>query len=297
MLTGSGDCQTGLILVTTAFLIAPGMDIFAKLLTQTMSPGATVLGRFLVQTLLLLPILLISSQWGRPRPGHILAGAFLAAALLCINGALQVMPVANVIAIFFVEPLVLTVLSTLILKEPIGWRRVTAVVVGLLGALVVIRPNLAEYGPAAILPLGTAVFFAGYVLVNRVLTMDGRRVALQFWTGVFALSIISAVCVVGNQAKIAAVALSWPGSYELMLFLGMGVFAVVTHQMIVVALSLIPANVLAPMQYLEIVSATLFGWLIFGDFPDRLTWLGTAIIVASGAYVFYRERGNLEAGY
>lgn len=286
--------QTGLLLVTVAFLIAPGMDIFAKLLTETMSPGATVLGRFFVQTVLLLPLLVVFSQWSKPQWGHVLAGLFMAAALLCINGALQVMPVANVIAIFFVEPLILTVLSTLILKEPIGWRRVSAVVVGLLGALIVIRPNLAEYGMAAILPLGTALFFAGYVLVTRVLTMDGRRIALQFWTGVFSLVVITLACALGDTADVGFLSLDWPGRREIELYLCMGVFAVVTHQMLVVALSMIPANVLAPMQYLEIVSATLFGWWVFGDFPDELTWLGTAVIVASGVYVFYRERRSGE---
>ena len=282
--------QTGLLIITVGFLIAPGMDVFAKLLTQTMSPGQTVLGRFLVQTVLLLPLLALFSQWSRPRLGHWVAGFFLAAALLCFNAALQVMPIANAIAIFFVEPLILTVLSALILKEQIGWRRVTAVLIGLAGAMIVIRPNFAVYGPSALLPLGTAFGFAGYVLVNRVMTGGGQLLALQFWTGVASAVVIGVACVIGHRAALTPLVLDWPTQHEAWLFLGMGVMAVLTHQMLVLALSMLPASVLAPMQYLEIVSATLLGWWIFGDFPDFWTWVGTLIIVGAGVYVFHRER-------
>ena len=291
----SPSINTGLIIVTVTFLFAPVMDIFAKLLTATQSPGQIVLGRFLMQTVLLVPLVFLTAQWSRPRLGHWLAGGCLAVALLCLNAALVVMPVANALAIFFVEPLVLTVLSAMILKEKIGWRRITAVLVGLIGALVVIRPNWSAFGPLAVLPLGTALFFAFYVLINRVMTMGGQRIALQFWTGVASMLIIGVACVWGHASGIEVVALSVPGQYEVTLFLAMGVIAVVAHQMILLALSMIPASVLAPMQYIEIVSAVALGWWVFGDFPDALTWLGTAIIIASGAYVFHRERRVSEA--
>ena len=152
--------QTGLLIIAVTFLFAPGMDILAKLLTAFHSPGQVVLGRFLVQTVMLVPLLAFAAQWSRPRLGHLLAGSCLAAALLCLNAALTVMPVANAIAIFFVEPLILTVLSAIFLKETIGWRRIGAVIVGLIGAMIVIRPNWAAFGPLAVLPLGTAIFFA-----------------------------------------------------------------------------------------------------------------------------------------
>ena len=284
------DRHTGLVIVSVTFLVAPAMDIFAKLLTATQSPGQVVFGRFLVQTLLLVPLIAWAGQWTRPKSGHWIAGACLAAALLCLNAALVVMPVANALAIFFVEPLILTVLSALILKETIGWRRIAAVAVGLAGALLVIRPNWAAFGPLSVLPLGTALFFAFYVLINRVMTMGGQRIALQFWTGVSSMMIIGVACAAGEFFETDVLALATPGNYEIKLFIAMGVLAVIAHQMILLSLAMIPASLLAPMQYLEIVSAVALGWWVFGDFPDLLTLMGATIIIASGAYVFYRER-------
>lgn len=290
MLSVPHTAREGLILATIAFLIAPGMDVFAKLLTETLSPGMIVIGRFGMQTLLMVPLLVFAGQVIAPRRGHWAAGFFLAFALLTINAALAVMPIANAIAIFFVEPLILTLLSALILKERIGWRRISAVFVGLLGAMVVIRPNFEEYGTTALLPLATAVFFACYILVTRVMSQQGDRLALQFWTGVTAMLVMIAAAAVAHSTPLPTIELSVPTLYESTLFLAMGAFAVVSHQLIVNALARTEASVVAPMQYLEIISATIFGWWIFSDFPDLLTWIGAGIIIASGVYVFHRER-------
>ena len=290
--------QTGLILVTVAFLYAPLLDVFAKLLTETISPGMVGLGRFALASVILVPLVTITRQWGAFRRGHMLAGSLLAAALLCFNSALQVMPIANAIAIFFVEPLILTVLSALILQEKIGWRRIAAVCVGLVGAMIVIRPNWAAFGPAAALPLGTAILFAFYMLVTKVMVTDGKPLLLQFWTGVAASGVLLGATVSGTQADVSVLVLTWPSWAEVRWFLCMGVVAVAAHQMIVLALARIDASVVAPMQYLEIFSATLLGWWIFGDFPDLWTWIGTGIIILSGIYVFHRERrrGQHQAG-
>ena len=109
---------------------------------------------------------------------------------------------------------------------------------------------------------------------------------MQFWTGFFA----TLVLLIGLGAKFllvpefgGLVPLNW---MEIGLFIGLGTLAAVAHQLIVQALSRIEAGVAAPYQYLEIASAIFLGWLVFGDFPDPLTWFGTAIIVASGVYVF-----------
>lgn len=282
--------QAGVALMASAMFLAPFMDMLAKLLTETMSPGAIGLGRFVAQSLILLPFVLAAGQWGRPTRMHLLAGIFLGAALLSINAALKHMPIPNAIAIFFVEPLILTVMSAYLLGEGLGWRRLAAVTAGLIGAVIVIRPNWAAFGPAAIYPLITAVCFASYLLITRVMAQKGGRLGLQFWIGVSAMASLAIATAIGDRAGAPALALAWPGRYELSLLALMGILAAVSHQMINNAFARAEAGALAPLQYLEIISATLIGWFVFRDFPDRLTWVGTAIIVGSGIYVFYRER-------
>ena len=282
--------QAGVALMAGAMLFAPFMDMFAKLLTETMSPGAIGLGRFLAQSLILLPFVLALGQWRRPSWLHLLAGCFLGAALLSITAALKHMPIPNALAIFFVEPLILTLMSAAILGAKLGWRRLAAVTVGLVGTLIVIRPNWAAFGPAAVYPLITAVCFAGYLLITRVMTQQGGRVALQFWIGVFAMGALAVVTLIGDHFGAPALVLSWPGQWELLLLACMGLLAAVSHQLIANAFARAEAGALAPLQYLEIFSAVLIGWFVFADFPDRLTWAGTAIIIGSGIYVFYRER-------
>ncbi|MGF1446812.1 MAG: DMT family transporter, partial [Pikeienuella sp.] len=278
--TPDAATRTGLALMIGAMLLVPGLDVFAKLLMERLSPAQVGAGRFLAQTLLLLPVVIVAGQLMRPKPGHVAAGLLLGVALLCFNHALREMPVANAISIFFVAPLILTLLAVPVLGERIGWRRLAAITVGLVGALVVLRPNLAAYGPAAGFPLATALFFSCYMLVTRVMSQTGGRLALQLWTGVFALLPLSVGMAIGPLTG-APAALLWPTWVEFGLFFSMGALAAIAHQMIVLALSRLEAGAVAPFQYLEIVSATLLGWAIFGDFPDALTWTGTALIVGA----------------
>lgn len=282
--------QTGLALVTVGFLIAPGLDVFAKLLTANHAPGMVGVMRFASSAAILLPLMLIAGQWSRPRLAHLLAGLFLGLALMTINAALKVMPIANALAIFFVEPLVLTLLSALILKEKIGWRRISAVAIGLVGAMIVLRPNLAAYGPSAAWPLATAFFFACYMILTRVMTLSGKLLAMQFWVSLSAVGVLGTLVLIHPPSVSGLLAASLPGPSELWLLPAMGILGVIGHQILAHGLKRAEASLIAPMQYLEIVSAVLFGWWIFNDFPDMMTWVGTAIIIASGIFVLHRER-------
>ena len=287
--------STGMSLMVAAMLAVTGLDVIGKLLVERLPPAEVAAGRFIAQTLVLLPLVLVLGQLRRPGPMHALAGALLGLALLCLNMALREMPVANAIAIFFVEPLILTLLGAALLGERLGWRRLSAVGVGLIGALVVLRPNVAAYGWTAAWPLATALLFAGYMLTTRVMTRTGGHLGLQFWTGVFAALTLSAAVLAGAAVDPGSVVLA-PTGRELALFAAMGLLAAVAHGLILAAISRVEAGVVAPFQYLEIFSATLLGWLVFGDFPDAMTWAGTALIVAAGVYVFHRERRAARAG-
>jgi len=284
-------------LMASAMLMLPGIDAFAKLLAATLSPGQVAWGRFVFQSLLLLAVMRLM---GRPLASrqlgvHAARGVLIAIAILLFVWAVKYLPIANALAIFFVEPLLLTLLSAMFLGERVGARRLAAVVVGLVGALVVIRPNWQAFGWAALLPLGTAICFAGYLTLTRHLAVAEDPLAMQFWGGLFAAAVLTVAVALGQGLAVPVLDPAWPDAREWLLFLGLGVVSTVGHLIIAFAFRHAPAGVLAPFQYLEIISATVLGLVVFGDFPDAVTWLGTALIVGAGLYVFLLERGPAPA--
>ena len=278
-------------LMVAAMFVVPWMDAIAKHLAQSLAPAQVTWGRFLFQTLLLLPLMLVGGRpvWDGRLGLHAARGVMMALAILCLVWGLKYLPLANAIAIFFVEPLILTLFGLLFLGESVGWRRLLAVAVGLGGALVVIRPNWALFGWAAVLPLGTAVFFAGYLALTRHMAVTGDAVVLQFWAGLFGALVLTATQLAG-AAGVESLAPAWPSPVQWLLMVAMGALSILGHMLIAHAFRRASAGILAPFQYMEIISATALGLLLFGDFPDAMTLAGTAVIIGSGLYVFHRER-------
>lgn len=284
-LSARRDRITGMLLMALAMLIVPGLDAIAKLLMERLPPLQVTFGRFLIQTFVLLPFFLCGHRDKSLRLGHVAAGIFLGSALLTFNFALQVMPIANALAIFFVEPLILTLLATVVLHEGFGRRRLIAIGIGFCGAVVILRPNVSAYGTTALFPLVAAFLFACYMMVTRRMSQSGDLLILQFWTGFFAAFAlllglgIKAVLVPETRINVPL------NSTEVFLFLLLGLLAILGHQLIIQSLSFIEAGHAAPFQYLEIVSAVCLGWIIFGDFPDVLTWVGAIFIVGAGVFM------------
>ena len=204
--------------------------------------------------------------------------------------ALRYMPIADAIAIFFVEPFILTLLGGLLLGEQIGPRRYIACAIGFAGALLIIQPSFQEVGLAATMPLVTAVCFAFYMILTRQMATRMHPIALQSHTALGALVLILPLLILFEGSGVEPLDPSWPGERELWLLAGVGIIATLSHVCISFALALAPASLLAPIQYLEIVGATLFGYWLFNDLPDAMTFAGIALIVGSGLFVFYRER-------
>jgi drug/metabolite transporter (DMT)-like permease len=200
------------------------------------------------------------------------------------------MPIADALAIAFVEPFILLALGFLLFGDQVGPRRIAAAVVGFLGALLVIQPNFRAFGAVALYPLATAVFFALYMLLTRRITREVAPEAMQFHTAALGALIMLPVLAVGAWTGVPVLALSNPSAEVWMQLVCVGLAATVSHMAITYALRFAPSATLAPLHYLEIVNAVLFGWLFFGDWPNALSWTGIAVITGSGLYIIARER-------
>ena len=286
------EVEKGILIMAFAMLLLPCMDALAKILQDSMPAGQVAWSRFAFQVLYLAPFMVLGRRFRVVGPIHLHAarGLLIATATLLFFAALKYLPIADAISIFFVEPLILTLLAALLLGEKIGWRRMTAVAFGFVGALIVIQPSYAVFGWAAALPLGAAGCFAVYLILTRQLAGREDPAVMQFLAGIFGCLGMSLALLVGGWGEIPVLDPVWPSLQGWGLMAALGLIATVGHIMVVQAFKRAGPGTLAPFQYLEIIGATLLGYLIFDDFPAGLTWLGIAIIVASGLYVFHRER-------
>ena len=186
-----------------------------------------------------------------PSRAHAVRGVLIATATLFFFWALTYMPLADTAAIFFVEPLLLTLISAVFLGEPIGWRRLSAVVIGFLGALIVIRPSFETVGYPALAPLVAAFCFAVYLAITRKLAQEEDALAMQFWVCLSSALVLSLAMLIGAGASIDVLRPSLPSVQQWSLLGSLGVIALVAHMLAINAFRLAPASILAPFQYLE----------------------------------------------
>jgi S-adenosylmethionine uptake transporter len=292
--TRSNDVSLGLSLMIIAVLISPLIDIFAKLAITTIPSAEITAVRFVLQMIFILPIVIVRGTlfdltWKKTGL-HMLRGGLLVVTMLSFITTLKAMEVADAIAIFFVEPIILTILGSIFLKETIGWRRYTACAVGFFGALLVIQPSMQEVGWIALLPIVSAFGLAIFLLVTRLVAQNEDPWSMQFHAGVWGALFCGILLYLGDGTGSEIFDPVMPDMTAGLYLLGVGVTATISGVLGVYAYRAAPASVLAPLQYLEIVSATIFGWLVFGHLPDALKWLGIAIIIGSGLYIIWRER-------
>ena len=204
--------------------------------------------------------------------------------------AVVVMPIADALAIVFVEPFVLLIFGHLIFGDQVGPRRIIASFVGFFGALLVIQPSLSAFGSVALYPLATAFLFAGYMLVTRAISSHMHPVTQQLHTSIAGSVICLAVMIWADGTGMYTLDPVMPLGWAWVWLFGVGFWAAASHMCMTLALKFAPATTLAPIHYLEIVSAVGLGYFVFGDFPNRMTWVGIVVIVASGLYIIQRER-------
>lgn len=284
----------GILLMLGFCILAPLGDAVAKLLGQHIPLGELIFVRFAAQVILLMPLVWGGARMWRMR-GRVLRLTFLRT-LLHIGGigamftALKYLPLADAVAIAFVMPFIMLLIGKFILLEEVGLRRILACVVGFAGTLLVIQPSFAEVGLHALWPLAVAVIFALFMMVTRQIAKETDPISLQAVSGAMACVMLAPLLLLGDPLGVEGLQIVVPDLWTSFLMLGIGVLGTGAHLLMTWSLRYAPAATLAPMQYLEIPVATLFGWLIFIELPDGLAALGITITVAAGLYVILREQ-------
>ncbi len=284
----------GIILMLAFCVLAPLLDTASKLATATIPVGQITTARFLVQGVLMVPVALVMRlSWGAsPRVLALitLRAVFLIASTFGFVAGVQFMPIADALAIVFVEPFILLILGRLIFGDHIGPRRIIASLVGFAGSMLVIQPSLAAFGTVALYPLISAFAFAFYMLVTRAIAAEVHPVIQQLHTSIAGAVICVPAMLLFDGTGLAMFDPVMPQGWAWLWLFGVGFWAAASHMCMTLALKHAPASTLAPIHYLEIVTAVALGYAVFRDFPNALTWVGMGIIIASGLYIIHRER-------
>jgi drug/metabolite transporter (DMT)-like permease len=271
-----------LAIACTAFFCAG--DTSAKLLTFTLPAGQVAWMRYAVFVAIVLPVTFATrgrTALSTRRPGWQVARgcAVFGSSLLFILG-LRHLQISEATVINFVSPILMMALSVPMLGERVGIRRWTAAGVCFVGVLIVVQPGTDAFTPAALFPLGAALCWAFAGIVTRLMGPERPDVTLA-WSSVVGLVLLTFVLPFGWEAP------TWG---EIGIVVLMGIFSTVGNWLAVLAFRLAPAAVLAPFFYLQLVSAAVYSYFLFGVVPEQATFVGGAVIAASGIYVAHRER-------
>ena len=273
-----------ILLMIGAIFCFASMDATAKYLMKEIGPAQTIWARYTVQailvTVLILPKINIYGKTKYPKLQFLRSVALMMATTLFFF-AFSKLGLAEASAIFNISPVLITLGAFLFLREQIGPRRVIGSVVYLLGALIIIRPGSGVFTVYALLPLGAAIFYSTYSLATRFVGTDESP-----WTSLFYSAIFGAIC------YSIYIVFHWSpmSSNALLLTIIIGLFGTAGHMCLIRALTLGEASLVAPFIYTNLLFTTIWGLVLFGNFPDFWTIAGALIIVAAGVYVWARDR-------
>ncbi len=211
---------------------------------------------------------------------HALRSGFGLAAMFGFFSAYQLMPLADVTAISFSGPIFIACLSVWLLGESVGLHRWSAIVVGFIGMLVIVRPGPGMVQSGALIVVAATMLYALAMIQIRKLSSTEPSTAIAFY--------FTAFCVIVTGLVLPFVWVT-PAWRDLPLLIGVGIFGGTAQLFMTRAYSLAPAAAVAPFDYTHLLWSVLFGWYVWGDFPDLQTWLGCTIVVASGLYILWRE--------
>lgn len=213
---------------------------------------------------------------------QVMRGTAAACSAACFIYAVRHVPLADAVAVSFVAPFMVTVMGALLLRERVGPRRWTAIGIGLCATLIIIRPGFGVFHPAMVLVLVAAALFAARQVISRKLASSDRTVTTVAYTALVSIALLSVPLPFVWQSPTAG--------WQIGLLISIALLAALAETLVIKALELAEAVILAPIHYTILIWSTFYGWLVFGDLPDGWTWVGVAIIMATGLYMVNRER-------
>jgi drug/metabolite transporter (DMT)-like permease len=277
---------TGIGLVSLTYLVFSLLDGSAKWLVSVMPVIMVVWLRFATHVLVAGVVLFPLRGFGLVRTQHLRWHVLRALMFVAMTGinfwALQYLQLTVTSSIFFSVPLIIALISASFLGEKLDAGKWIAIVAGFAGVLVIVRPWGAEFHPAMLASVVNALMYAAFMMMTRRLAAYDSPETIQY---------LPAVGATIGLAPFAFAAWEWPSGWlEWTVACLMGVLGGLGHYLLALAHRYAPASVIAPFLYQQVIYMALFGYLVFGDVPSAWVWLGAAIVIASGLYLFSRER-------
>ena len=267
-----------------AWVMLPIMDGFAKYLSSDLPVLQITWARYFFTVAFTLPIMFFFFRknlvWTDKPKLQLIRGLILLTANVCFFYSISIISLAKALTLAFIAPLIVTAFSPIFLGEKVGFRRWSAVIIGFIGSMVVIRPGFVEINLASLAALGTGVMYGFYLIITRKLSSSDNPLLTLLLTGVVGAIIISFF-----------MPFVWikPNLNQWSMMVAIGIFACIGHLFIILSLKYADASKLAPFSYFEIVTNIIIGYYFFSDFPDKWTFLGLFIIILSGIYISKRE--------
>tara|TARA_Y100001970_G_scaffold171596_1_gene209760 strand:+ start:3700 stop:4545 length:846 start_codon:yes stop_codon:yes gene_type:complete len=268
----------------SAWIMLPFMDAIAKYLSSELPFFQITWARYFFTVFLVVPFMFIffknQLKWTENPKLQFYRGLTLFFANICFFYSISIISMAKALTLAFVAPLITTTLSPFFLGEKVGIRRWSAVIVGFIGILIVIRPGFIEFNLASFAAVGTGCFYGIYLIITRKLHSTDSPLLTLLLTGVVGAIIGSFIVPV---VWVTPTLNQW---YWLIL---MGLFACLGHILLIYSLKYADASKLAPFGYIEIIPNIILGYYFFNDFLDLWSFIGLFVIISSGLYIIRRE--------
>jgi drug/metabolite transporter (DMT)-like permease len=278
--------RRGILAMIAAMTLFAANDALLKLASASLPPGEIMAVRGVFATIFTIAVVIASKQLSQARsataPVVILRASLEASIAFLFITSVAVLPLADITAILQATPVIMTLMAVVLGIERVGWRRWSAVIVGFVGVLLIVRPGPTGLDPYALLAFAAAALVAGRDFATRAVGAHVPSIVITLSTSV-------GVCLAGFLLGLTE---DWRplGLYELWILIATAVLVTLGNFAVVTAFRNTEVSVVSPFRYSNVPFAIVFGLVLFGDFPDILALAGIALIVASGLYTLHRER-------